>query len=509
MLSKKKEAPQGIQKKKQFKSPNAYVIIFMIMVFVAILTWFVPGGTYELDEAGHSIGGTYTQVASNPQGIWDIIMAPIIGMVGNESISGAISISLNVMCFGALLEMMDEVGCIKLFLKQIAVKNQKNYHALITILVFIMGAFGTIQGCYEEGFVYLMMFLPIVLALGLDTVVAVMIVVFGSQGGCLASIVNPFSTGIASGIAGISPGEGMLTRAIIFVVFMSFISFFICRYADKVKKDPTKSCQYARMEEDRKLFPVAEGEDNTMSKQQRIVLGIFIATFVIMILSLVPWTSLNENWTFFNDLNDWIINAPVLGAIVGKSLIPLGSWYFNEINGLLIVATIVSGFVMKYPIEKTINILIRGAAGLVSTAFIVPLARGIQVIMNGGMITSTILHMGETTLSTLHPVAFVIICLIFYFIMAAFIPSSTGLAAATMSIMAPLSLFAGVDQSIMIIIYNMALGMAKMIMPTSIVVMTCTQAAHIGYGQWVKSSIRFMLEMFVLCILTLVICVII
>lgn len=499
MLGNKQTAAQGeTLEKKKFKSPNAYVIIFCIMLLVAVLTWVVPGGQYAVDEAGRAIGGSYSRAAANPQGLWEVVMAPIIGMVGNATVSGAIAISLNIMIFGAFLEMMEEVGCIKLFLKGIAVKNQKNYHFLIVVLVVIMGVFGTVQGAYEEGFVYLMMFLPIVLALGLDTIVAVMIVVLGTQGGCLASIVNPFSTGIASGIAGISPGDGMLMRIIIFAVFMAVISLYICRYADKIKKDPTKSPQHFRYAEDRQEFPVAADEDVSMTGQQRAVLIIFIATFAIMIVSLVPWTSLNPNWTFFVDATAFITGLPVIGMIVGKSFVPLGDWYFNEINGLLIVATFVSGFVMKYKVDKTINIFIRGASALVSTAFIVPLARGIQVIMDGGLITPTILNFGEKTLSALPPVVFVIVCLAFYLVMASFIPSSTGLAAATMSIMAPLAVFAGVQEAVMVNIYNMALGMAKMIMPTSIVVMTCTQAAHIGYGQWIKTNWKFMVVLFAL-----------
>lgn len=498
MFSKKNSASVQSLQKKQFKSPNAYVIIFFIMALVAVLTWFIPGGQYELNDAGRAIAGTYSTAEAKPQGIWELIMAPIIGMVGNSTVSGAIAISLNIMIFGAFLEMMEEVGCIKLFLKRIAIKNQKNYHALITILVVVMGIFGTVQGAYEEGFVYLLMFLPIVLALGLDTIVAVMIVVLGTQGGCLASIVNPFSTGIASGIAGISPGDGMLMRVVIFIVFMAVISLYICRYADKIKKDPSKSPQFFRRSEDLKEFPVASDEDITMTKKQKIVLGIFIATFVIMIISLVPWTSLNSKWTIFVDFTEWITNVPVLGMIIGKTIVPLGDWYFNEINGLLIVATFASGFVMKYKVDKIISIFIKGAAALVSTAFIVPLARGIQVIMDGGMITPTILNFGENTLSALPPVVFVIVCLVFYFVMATFIPSSTGLAAATMSIMAPLAVFAGVDEAVMVNIYNMALGMVKMIMPTSIVVMTCTQAAHIGYSQWIKTNWKFISVLFLL-----------
>ncbi|MFR1638830.1 MAG: hypothetical protein ACLSVD_06380 [Eggerthellaceae bacterium] len=86
--------------------------------------------------------------------------------------------------------------------------------------------------------------------------------------------------------------------------------------------------------------------------------------------------------------------------------------------------------------------------------------------------------MCESTLSALPPVAFVIVALVCYFLIACLIPSSTGLAAATMGIMAALSQFAGVDVAIMVTIYCMALGLAKMISPTSIVVMTCTSAAH-------------------------------
>lgn len=495
---------KNVKAKKQFKSPNAYVIIFFIMAIVAVLTWIIPGGQYQLDEAGKAIAGTYERVASSPQGFWELITAPIIGMVGNDTVSGAIAISLNIMLFGSFLEMMEESGAVKLFLKRIAVANQSNYHRLITVLVLIMGVFGTVQGSYEEGFVYLLMFLPIILALGLDTMVAVMIVVFGTQGGCLASIVNPFATGIASGIAGISPGTGIIMRTVIFVVFMAVISFYICRYADKVKKNPEKSPQFFRRSEDIKEFAVAKEEAVVMSKEQKILIGIFCGTFAIMIMGLIPWTSLNSSWTFFTDFVNWITNVPVLGTLIGKSIVPFGDWYFNEINALLIVATIVSGVVMHYDIDKIINILIRGAAGLVSTAFIVPLARGIQVIMDGGQITPTILNFGESTLSSLPPMVFVVVCLIFYLIMASFIPSSTGLAAATMAIMAPLAVFAGVGEEVMVNIYLMALGMAKMIMPTSIVVMTCTQAAHIGYGQWIKTNWKFMLVQFALCCVFLI-----
>lgn len=473
------------KKKKKFKTPNTYVIIFMVLVLVAILTWIIPGGAYRTNDAGNAIANTYHTVKANHQGLWDIIEAPIIGMVGNAKVTGAITISLNVLMFGSFLEMMDKTGAVNIALRGVAKKYQKNSYVLITVLTCIMGIFGTVQGSYEEGFVYLLMFLPIILALNLDTIVALMIVIFGTQAGCAASIVNPFSTGIASGIAGISPGAGLVFRAGMFVVLMALVSTLTCLYAKKIKKHPEKSPQYNRREADLKEF-AGDGQETTLTKQQRKVFHIFVLTFAIMIVSLVPWTSLNSNWTFFDSLAHFINHAPVLSSIIGSDVVPLGSWYFNEINGLLLVMTFIAGKIMRYSTDDIINTIIKGAAGLVSTAFIIPLARGIQVLMTNGNITATVLHACETTLGSLPPMVFVIVCLVVYLLLASFIPSSTGLAAATMSIMAPLATFAGVSKAVMVIIYNLSLGVVKTVMPTSIIVMTCIQAAHVNYGTWIK-----------------------
>ncbi|GGE25102.1 YfcC family protein [Streptococcus himalayensis] len=492
-----------VQEKKKFKSPNTYVIIFFVLLFVAFLTWFIPGGEYSYDKSGRAIANSYRQINANRQGLWDVIMAPIIGMVGNDKVSGAITISLNVMLFGSFLEMMDATGAINIALKNVAKKCQKNYYVLITVLTFLMGIFGTVQGAYEEGFVYLLMFLPIILSLGLDTIVALMIVIFGTQAGCAASIVNPFSTGIASGIAGISPGEGIIFRTLAFFVLLSFCSAIICLYAKKVKAHPEISVQYFRKEKDIQEFAHDQGEEQTLDQNQKKVFVIFILTFTIMILSLIPWTSLNKEWTFFTDITEWANQNTVVSTILGSSLVPLGDWYFNEINGLLLVMTILSGYIMGYDIDKTIQILIRGAAALVSTAFIVPLARGIQVLMTNGSITATVLNATEKTLGSLPPAMFIFVCFLVYIILATFIPSSTGLAAATISIMAPLGIFAGISEANMVVIYNFALGFVKLLAPTSIIVMTCTQAVHVSYGAWIKATWKYAALYFSILILLL------
>lgn len=484
---------------KKFKMPNTYVILFGVIALIAVLSWFIPGGAYDLDDSGVAIAGTYHAVDGNPQGIWDVVMAPITGMLGGGTISGAISISLTIMLFGSLLEMMDRTCALKTAIKRITVANQNNMHMLIAILVIIMSFFGTLEGAYEEGIVYFLMFVPVVLALGLDTVTAIMIVVFGTQVGCISSIINPFSTGIASGIAGISPGEGMLVRVIMFALFDALAILIICRYADKIHAHPEKSVQFFRREEDLKEFPAASDEDLGLSGRQKGALALFVLTFVFMIIGLTPWTSLNSGWTFFQDLSAWIATTPVIRNLLGTDVTAFGDWYFPELSMITLVMVILIGIVMRYDADTIIDTILSGAAGLVSTAFVVPLARGIQVVMDNGQITPSILNMCEGALASLPPVAFVIVALVCYFLIACLIPSSTGLAAATMGIMGTLSTFAGVDVYIMVIIYLMALGLAKMITPCSIVVMTCTSAAHMSYGDWVKKAAPIVFGLFIVC----------
>ncbi len=486
--------------KKSFKMPNTYVILFSVIAFIALLTWIIPGGAYEIDPDGNAIAGTYHVVASNPQGLWNVLMAPITGMLGTKAVSGAIAISLSIMLFGSFLEMMDKTGALRTSIKRITMKNQNNMYLLIGILTTLMAFFGTLEGAYEEGIVYLLMFLPVILALGLDTVTAIMIVVLGTQIGCLSSVVNPFATGVASGIAGISAGEGIIVRALMFVLFTGVVIFIICRYADKVRANPQYSPQFFRREQDLAEFPAASDDgDLSLNGRQKAAMWIFGITWIIMIIALIPWTSLNPEWTFFEDFAAWIGVTPVLQQIFGTNITAFGLWYFPEISMLVLVATLLIGAVMRYSADEIIDTTLKGAAGLVSTAFVVPLARGIQIVMDDGQITPSVLHAFEGALASLPPVAFVIVALVCYFLIACLIPSSTGLAAATMGIMGTLSQFAGVDVYIMVIIYLMALGLAKMITPTSIVVMTCTAAVHMSYAAWVRKIAPVVLGLFILC----------
>ena len=490
--------------KKGFKMPSSYTVLMIIIAIMAVLTWIIPAGQYDADKSGNLITGTYKTVAQNPQGIWDVLMAPIRAMLGKEPTSAAIDVAFFILMVGGFLGVVNETGALDVGIASIVKKYKGREKMLILVLMPLFALGGSTYGMGEETMAFYPLLVPVMMAVGFDSLTAVAIILLGSQIGCLASTLNPFATGIASATAGVGTGDGIVLRLIFFVVMTALGTYFVYRYADKIQKDPTKSLVYSHREEDLKHFNVdaVANVESTLSKKQKQVLVFFVLTFVLMIMSFIPWTDLNVH--VFENFNKWLIGIPVIGKIVGTSTSALGTWYFPEGAMLFAVMGIIIGFVYRMKEDRFITVFINGAADLLGVALIVAVARGIQVIMNDGMITATILHWGEVGLKGLSSQVFIVLTYIFYLPMSFLIPSTSGLASATMGIMAPLGKFVNVPTSLIITAYQSASGLLNLVTPTSGIVMGALALGRIDLGTWWKFVAKLVAGIFVVSILLLI-----
>lgn len=488
-------------KKKLQSMPTSFTILFIIIVFMSILTWFVPAGSYEVDEAGNIIAGTFSYAEQQPQGIWDIFMAPVKGMLGTEGTPGAIEVSLFILVVGGFLGVVNKTGALDTGIAQVVNANRGREKFLIPILMFIFALGGTTYGMAEETIAFYPLIIPVMIAVGFDTLVAVAIILLGAGVGVLGSTVNPFATGVASQAIGISPGEGIGLRLAFFAITYVIATLYVYRYAVKVQKNPEKSLVYKDYEKNKEKFKLKE-TDEKLTSRQKIVLILFALAFIIMVLGLVPWTMLNEDWTLFETLNETLMGLPLIGTILGQQMIPLGDWYFMEITMLFFMMAVIIGLVYRLPEKEIVSGFVDGAKDLLSVALIVAVARGIQVIMNEGMITATILNFGERTLSGLSPILFSILTYVFYIPMSFLIPSTSGLAAATMGIMGPLGNFVGVAQHIVVTAFQSASGIVNLVNPTFGVVMGALAIAGVELSTWWKFTAKLLAMLFIVsCIL--------
>ncbi|HFR3833243.1 TPA: YfcC family protein [Streptococcus suis] len=472
--------------KKGFKLPSSYTILMLIIAFMAVMTWIIPAGQYQVDEAGRLVAGTYEKVAQNPQGIYDVFMAPVRAMLGHGATEAAINVAFFIIMVGAFLGVVNETGALDVGIASIVKRFKGREKMLIYILMPLFALGGSTYGMGEETMAFFPLLVPVMMAVGFDSITGVAIILLGSQIGCLASTVNPFATVVASDAAGVSVADGMIWRLVFFVVILLMGVLFVANYAEKVKNDPTKSLVYKQREADMQHFNVtATQEVNAeLSPAQKRVLWVFVLTFVLMICSFIPWEDLGV--TIFTQFKDWLIGLPFIGQVIGSSTAALGTWYFPEGAMLFGIAGIVVGLVYGMSEERLVKSFMFGAADIFSVALICAIARGIQVIMNDGMITATILHMGEEGLQGLSSQVFIILTYLFYLPMSFLIPSSSGLAGASMGIMAPLGEFVNVPASLVITAFQAASGLLNLVAPTSGIVMGALALGCVEIGTWYK-----------------------
>jgi uncharacterized ion transporter superfamily protein YfcC len=480
--------------KKKFSFPSAFTILFLLLIVIALATWIVPAGTYDYDADGAPIPGTYHTVPSNPQKILSsFLKGPINGMYGIEDdtgnvdvwnygeLFGAIDVAMFVLIIGGFLGVTMKTGAINAGIAWVVgiLKGKEKWMFPILMTIFAIG--GTSYGMAEETLAFYALIITVMLAAGYDGLSAGALILLGAGIGCLGSTINPFATGIASGFAGTTLSEGLIGRIVLLVVGTIMGIIFVMRYAERVKKDPTKSLIYDMKTDNEKQFMSGASEGTDFGKfttRHKVILFFFFLAFVVMVYGVIPWEDLGL-------------------------AIPTWWWWFPEMTACFLFFGILIGIIGKLPEKELVNTFVDGARDMLGVALIIGVARGITVVMNNGLITDTVLYWAEQAVSGLSSVGFIIVTYLLYIPLSFLIPSSSGLATVSMPIMAPLAQFAGVPSYLVVTAYQAASGIVNLVTPTSAVVMGGLAIARVGYGVWWKFVTLLLVLLFVLTIIVL------
>jgi uncharacterized ion transporter superfamily protein YfcC len=483
-------------KKSRFTLPSAYTILFALIVVVAIATWIIPAGEYQLDADGSPIPGTYQEVESSPSRIVvDTLLAPINGTYGIEDpatgnvdvfnsgeLFGAIDVAFFILVIGGFIGITMKTGAIQAGIARLVRRLRGRERLMIPILMTVFAIGGTTFGMAEESLAFYVLVITVMIAAGYDALVGALVILLGAGIGVLGSTVNPFATGIASGFADVPLSDGLVLRLIILIVGLVIGIWFVARYAERVRRDPSTSLVYDMKEDNERHFAaVAEGEGEVvLTGQHKIVLGLFGAAFLVMIYGVIPWEDLG-------------IGLPTLW------------WWFPEMTASFLFFAILIGLVGRMNEGELTSTFVDGARDLLGVALIIGIARGITVVMNNGQITDTVLHWAETALGDVGEAAFAVVMYLLFLPLSFLIPSSSGLATVAMPIMAPLAGFAGVDPSLVVTAYQSASGLLNLVTPTSAVVMGGLAIARVPYGKYLRFVWPLLLILAVLTIVLLTI----
>jgi uncharacterized ion transporter superfamily protein YfcC len=459
-----------------FTLPSAYTILFALIVLAAIATWIVPAGAYDLDADGAPVPGTYHEVEQKPARILvDSVTAPINGMFGIEdetgninyynsgTLFGAIDVALFILVIGGFLGVTMKTGAIQAGIARLVQRLEGRERLMIPALMTVFAIGGTTYGMAEESLAFYALVITVLIAAGYDALTGVAVVLLGCGIGTFGSTINPFATGIASGFADVSISEGLVGRLVILVVGLAIGVFFVLRYADRVKSDPSKSVVYDLKAENEARFRAETdgGGAVVMTGTHKVILAVFGLAFLVMMYGVIPWEDMGVPF-------------------------PTWWWWFPEMTGSFLLFAIVIGLIARMGEGEFTGTFVDGARDLLGVALIIGVARGITVIMNNGEITDTVLHWCELALGDVGKTAFSIVMFLLFLPLSFLIPSSSGLATVAMPIMAPLAGFVDLPAELIVTAYQSASGLMNLFIPTSAVVMGGLAIARVPYDRYLR-----------------------
>ena len=459
------ESSKGI---KQFKVPHVYAIIFALMVIFAVLTWIVPSGSYQRQEVNGrevTVAGTYEQSEKTyideetgdevdlRQGVFDVLQAPTRG------IQEAIEVVAFILIVGGSFQVITKTGAITSGMGRV-VRRFKNKDILIIPIAMVLFALGgTSFGMAEETLPFFAIFMPIMMAMGFDSMTAFMVVFVGARTGYIASTINPFNVLIAQGILGIQGNPQLWLRMIAWVVLTAVAITWVVLYARRVKKNPESSITFEDDIAKKVEFAADESAlDAEFTGRQKGVLAVFIAGMCLIIWGLVTQ-----------------------------------GWYMNEISAVFLAMGLLAGVIAGFSQDVIAQEFVAGIADFAFSAIVVGLARGILVIASDGMIIDTIRNALATGLGGIPAVLFTTLLYAVENLLAILVPSSSGLAALTAPIFGPLTELMGLNPEAAVWALSMGSATMSLICPTSAILVAGLGVCKIKLGQWWKTVWKFFL----------------
>lgn len=485
----KKVKSEKVKKEKKFNfhMPSSLFIIIGVLFATIILTWIVSwtGGSATTDTG-------------------EVIYVHAMGLLtfGSAMSSGfgdASSLIFYLFVLGAVIELMLVSGSLEAGVNSIVRAFKGKELLLIPILMFLFSAGGTIYGMQEETLGLFVIIVPTIALAGFDTVTGLLIILLGTTTGFAASTVNPFSVGAVESAVGNSEifvmGDGLIFRLVWWLMLTVVSISFVTLYAWYVKKNPEKTFNKANKEEADKWleeFRAKEGSSEAATTRQKIALAIFMSSFLIMIVMFIPWTSL-FNFEYNYDIPNWI--SWLIGGLNGP-----GEWYFEELSMLFIVAGILIAIVLNMGVKESSKVTWSGAKEMFSVAIIIGVARSIPYILNESGAQLWLVDALTGGLSGMSPLAFIYVIFFIFLVLTLVIPSTSGLASATMGLIMPVAVSIGGPEiaPAVVMVFVLATGIVNMFVPTQAVVMASCSSSRVSYGDAMKPVMSFALVLVVI-----------
>ncbi len=433
---------------KVFKAPSPILILVCVIVLCAIASYIIPAGVYERVKdvnTGKMVvdPSTFHYVTQNPTGFLDFFTAI------NKGFKGGISIIAFLFMVGGSLSILAKTGAIVAGLSTLVKKMRGHSILMIPVLMTTLATFSTLAGCNEEYLAFTPLVVSAALALGFDSLTALGILFCSVAAGYGAGCTQPFSVGVAQGIAGVPIFSGLPYRMALFVILVSINIAFVMYHAYKVKKNPKSSPVYEI--DQAKKGTVTIDETAQLSTRQGISLCLLGLNFVCIIIGVLKF-----------------------------------DFYMNEISAMFIIMGLLSGIICKLSPNDICDAFLDGCKGMMLPCLAVAMCKGATILLDNAKVMDTIIFYLAGMLDVFPSSIIAFGMFIIQDCFNVLVPSSSGQAAISMPIMAPLADIVGLTRQTSVFAFTLGDAFTNCITPASGATMSYLAMANVPYKKWLR-----------------------
>lgn len=436
------------KKKFTLHALNPMVLLAIIMVLCFLASYIVPAGEYsrvmnEVLKKKVVDPATFHYIDQQPVSVFYLFQSLTLGLQNAAEIISFLFI------IGGMFAIMDATGAINAGLAHVVNKMKGRELLMVPVCMIIFSSLACFAGCFEEFLAFTPLVISVSVAMGFDSLTAIAIVFASAAIGYAGSMTNPFTIGVAQGIAGVPMFSGIGLRAALFVSLNLVTIPFVMWYAHKIRKNPEKST--VREEDLQYNRHLHLEQAPALTGRHRLVLLFFLLTIAAVIIGVLKF-----------------------------------DFYINEMAALFLFCGLLAGLIGGLSAGKIADAFLAGCGNMLFANIVIGMCNGAVLIMQQAHIMDTIIHFMAGTLQGLPPVLSAIGMFVVQDIFNVLVPSGSGQAAITMPLMAPLADLIGLTRQTAVLAFQMGDAFTNVFAPTSGEVVAACAMAHISFGKWFK-----------------------
>jgi uncharacterized ion transporter superfamily protein YfcC len=432
----------------QIRVPHVYTIIFCLTVLVALASLVVPAGSFDRNADDQIVPGTFELDRDSatagadppPRGLpllFAVLQAPLKGIVDAGNIIAFLLV------IGGAFKVIEASGAFTAAIRYAVDALGGRGYLVIPVSMLMFSAGGAVFGMSEEVIPFVMLFVPLMQALGYPPLIGVAVPLIGAGMGFAGAMLNPFTVGVAQAIAELPPISGWPVRTLAWVVLTAIGIGYVSWQASRLRGGP----EAAALAPDSSAGP----DENRLERRHLMILLTLAAGIGVMIWGIGEY-----------------------------------KWYVIEIGAIFLAIGLVSGLFARLSATGIAQTFLGGAKDLLSAAIVVGIARGIVLLAEEVRLLDPALYGVSSTLEHAHGVVSINLMFLFQSLLNFFVPSGSGQAALTMPIMAPLADLIGLTRQMAVLAFQFGDGFSNLIIPTSAVLMGSLETGKVSYERWFR-----------------------